>query len=65
MPPIKLSIANPGADHDDEIELDESLVARLRQTVDATPDLTLADAFRRGIEHVVDSSPRPGDNRQP
>jgi hypothetical protein len=64
MPPIKLSISRPGGDQDDTVELDESLVERLRQTVDAHPDLTLAEALRQGIEHVVTNGPRFQDNRQ-
>jgi hypothetical protein len=45
------------------VELDDQLVKDLRSVVDATPDLTLADAFREGIQHVVDKR-RPGGGQQ-
>ncbi len=57
MPPIKLSLFSQGDEPDDIIELDEDLVGELRATVDAQPDLTLAEAFRQGIQHVVDNGP--------
>ena len=64
MPPIKLSLFNPGDEPDETIELDERLVARLRETVDAQPDLTLAEAFRRGLQHVIDEGPLGGGGQQ-
>jgi len=36
------------------VELDDELAGSLRQVVDETPDLTMADALREGIQHVVD-----------
>jgi hypothetical protein len=58
MSPFKLSLINPGNDDPDEtVDLDDELVEQLKQTVDADPDLTLEKAFRRGIQHVVDSGP--------
>ena len=65
MPPIKLSLFSQGDEPDDTVELDEELVGQLRATVDAHPDLTLAEAFRQGIQHVVDNGPRnKGSGRQ-
>ena len=56
--PFKLSLVN--LDNDETIEnvdLDDSLVERLRGTVDADPDLTIAEALRRGVQHVADNGP--------
>ena len=39
------------------VELDDELIGKLRETVDAVPDLTMAEALRRGIQHVVDNPP--------
>ncbi len=64
MPVIKLSLFSQGDEPDETIELDEGLVGQLRATVDAQPDLTLAEALRRGIQHVVDSGPLGGDGQQ-
>ncbi|HLM05775.1 MAG TPA: hypothetical protein VK402_11380 [Blastococcus sp.] len=61
MSPFKLSLFNPDNDDPDEtIDLDDELVGKLKQTVDADPDLTIGEAFRRGIQHVVDNPPRQG-----
>jgi hypothetical protein len=61
MSPYKLSLFNPGDDDDrHEIELDDELVGKLRETVDADPDLTLSEAIRQGIQRVVDSPPSSG-----
>ena len=60
MSPMKLSLYNPGNDPEEEIELDDDLVSRLRQVVDASPDLTLAEALRRGVQKVVDDGPSTG-----
>ena len=57
MPVIKLSLFNQADEPDETVELDESLVSQLKATVDAQPDLNLQEAFRRGIQHVVDHGP--------
>ena len=50
MSPFKLSLINPGNDDPDEtVELDDDLVGKLKQVVDADPDLTMAEALRQGI----------------
>jgi hypothetical protein len=55
MSPLKLSLFNRGDEPDEEIELDDDdLVTQFKSTVDATPDLTLKDALREGMQHVVD-----------
>jgi hypothetical protein len=64
MPVIKLSLVGQGPDEDEVIELDESLFGQLRATVDAQPDLTMGEAFRRGIQHVVDNGPLGGGGQQ-
>jgi hypothetical protein len=57
MSPIKLSLTGPGDDDQvvETVELDDDLVGKLRETVDADPDLTLSEALRQGIQHVVDN----------
>ena len=58
MSPFKLSLINPGNDDPDEtVELDDDLVGKLKQVVDANPDLTMAEALRQGIAHVVENGP--------
>jgi hypothetical protein len=64
MPPIKLSLVGPGSEPDETIELDEGLYGQVRATVDAQPDLTLGEAFRRGLQHVVDNGPLGGGGQQ-
>ncbi len=64
MPVIKLSLFSQGDEPDETIELDERLLGRLRETVDAQPDLTLAEAFRRGLQHVIDEGPLGGGGQQ-
>jgi hypothetical protein len=64
MPPIKLSLVGPGPEPDETIELDEDLFGQFRATVDAQPDLDLREAFRRGIQHVVDNGPLGGGGTQ-
>jgi hypothetical protein len=64
MPIIKLSLFNQGPEPDETIELDERLSGQLLATVDAQPDLTLDEAFRRGIQHVVDTGPLGGGGQQ-
>lgn len=60
--PFKLSLVNLGNDETIEtVDLDDSLVERLRGAVDADPDLTIAEALRRGVQRVADEGPRrPG-----
>jgi hypothetical protein len=60
MPIIKLS----GVDLDQEIELDDDLFGRFLDTVDAQDDLTMPEAFRRGLQHVVDEGPLGGGGQQ-
>ena len=56
--PFKLSLVNPGNDDPDEtVDLDDSLVEKLRGVVDADPDLTLAEALRQGVQHVAENGP--------
>jgi hypothetical protein len=58
---IKLSLFNSDDDREETVELADDLAGKLRETVDATPDLTMADALRQGIQHVVDRHrPSPG-----
>jgi hypothetical protein len=64
MSPVKLSLFNSDNDDPDEtVELDDQLAGDLRSVVDATPDLTMADALREGIQHVVDKR-KPGGGQQ-
>jgi hypothetical protein len=60
MSPIKLSLYGSGDDAEETFELPDELVGKLRETVDAHPDFTLGDAFRQGIQHVVDHGPARG-----
>ena len=60
MSPMKLSLYNAGNDPEETVELDDDLVARLREVVDASPGLTLAEALRRGVQRVVDDGPAQG-----
>jgi hypothetical protein len=67
MSPFKLSLINPSNDDPDEtVELDDALVTRLQEVVDAHPDLTMAEALRQGVQHVVDNGPagRSGSGQQ-
>jgi len=50
---MKLSLFNSDDDREEMVELDDELSGKLRQVVDETPDLTMADALRQGVEHVV------------
>ena len=63
MSPIKLSLWGSDDDREETVELDDQLAGDLRSVVDATPDLTLEQAFREGIQHVVDKR-RPGGGQQ-
>ncbi|MCW2703236.1 MAG: hypothetical protein JWQ37_1231 [Blastococcus sp.] len=61
MSPFKLSLINTGNDDPDEtVELDDALVGKLQQVVDAHPDLTMAEALRQGIAHVAEHGPTGG-----
>jgi hypothetical protein len=61
MSPLKLSLFNRGDDAEETVELDDdNLVAQLREVVNSSPDLTMEEALRRGIQHVVDSGPSTG-----
>ncbi len=60
MSPFRLSLINPDNDDPDEtVELDDAVVQDLKQVVDSTPDLTMADALREGVQHVVRARRRP------
>jgi len=55
MSPMKLSLYNPGGDAE-EVEVDDDvLVGQLREVVDATPELTMQEALRQGMQHIVDT----------
>ena len=56
---MKLSLFNSDDDREEMVELDDELAGKLRQVVDATPDLTMADALRQGVQHVVDRANPP------
>ena len=59
MSPFKLSLINPDNDDPDEtVDLDDELVGKLQQVVDANPDLTMAEALRQGITHVAEQGPK-------
>jgi len=64
MPVIKLSLFNEAGEPGETVELDEALAEQFKATVDAQPDLTLQEAFRRGIQHVVDHGPLGGGGQQ-
>jgi hypothetical protein len=51
---MKLSLFNSDDDREELVELDDELAGKLRQVVDETPDLTMAEALRQGVQHVVD-----------
>jgi len=57
MSPVKLSLVGPGDDREETIELDDEIAAKLREVVDAHPDLSLEDAVRQGLEHVIKNGP--------
>jgi hypothetical protein len=61
MSPLKLSLFNRGEEPEEEVEIDDDdLVTRLKDTVNASPDLTLQEALRQGLQHVVDKGPTGG-----
>ena len=56
--PFKLSLVNLGNNETVEaVDLDDALVESLRGAVDADPDLTIAEALRRGVQHIADNGP--------
>lgn len=56
--PFKLSLVNlDNGETLENVDLDDSLVERLRGAVDADPDLTIAKALHQGVEHVADNGP--------
>ena len=56
--PFKLSLINLGNDDPDEtVDLDDSLVEKLRGVVDADPDLTIAEALRQGVQQIAENGP--------
>jgi hypothetical protein len=64
MSPLKLSLFHRGDDAEETVELDDdALVGQLREVVAATPDLSMEDALREGLQHVVDKR-RPGGGQQ-
>jgi hypothetical protein len=66
MSPVKFSLFNPGDDREETVELDDdALVDELREVVDATPELTMEEALRQGLRHVVETNKRrPGGGQQ-
>ena len=56
---MKLSLFNSDDDREELVELDDELAGKLRQVVDETPDLTMAEALRQGVQHVVDRANPP------
>ena len=61
MSPLKLSLFNPGDDREETVELDDdALVGRLREVVNSDPDLTMEEALRQGLQHVVDKRAASG-----
>jgi hypothetical protein len=56
--PLKLSLFNRDDEPEETVELDDELVAQLRSVVDRHPDLTMQEALRQGVQHIVDNGPR-------
>ena len=56
MSPIKFSLRGPGDDREETVELDDddSWVSSARSST-PPPDLTMTEAVRQGIKHVVDT----------
>jgi hypothetical protein len=55
MSPLKYSLFGKDDDREDSVELDDDeLLGQLRDVVDATPDLTMEQALREGVQHVVE-----------
>jgi hypothetical protein len=62
MSPLKLSLFGSGNDDPEEtVELDDDLVGKLREVVDAHPDLTMAEALRQGVQHVAENGPKKSE----
>lgn len=58
MSPLKLSLTGEKDDDLNEtVEIDDELAAKLKRVVDENPGLSLADALRQGIIHVVEHGP--------
>ena len=60
MSPMKLSLFNRDDDAEETVEIDDRLADDLKQVVADTPDLTLEQALREGLEHVVAKRKRGG-----
>lgn len=58
MSPIKLSIVGAEGGSEEHVDLDDDLETRLRKTIEAHPGLTVSEAVRQGIEHVIEHGPR-------
>jgi hypothetical protein len=57
MSPVKLSLFGSGDEPEETVELDDALVGKLKEVVDANPDLTLGEALRQGVQHIADNGP--------
>jgi hypothetical protein len=51
---MKLSLFNSDDNREETVELDDELTGKFLQVVDETPELTVAEALRQGVQHVVD-----------
>jgi hypothetical protein len=60
MSPFKFSLFNRDDDDEETVEIDDQLADDLRQVVADTPDLTLEQALREGLQHVVEKRKRGG-----
>ncbi|SFE12774.1 hypothetical protein [Blastococcus tunisiensis] len=60
MSPFKFSLFNRDDDEEETVEIDDQLADDLRQVVADTPDLTLEQALREGLQHVVEKRKRGG-----
>ena len=63
MSPVKFSLFNRDDDAEETVEIDDQLADDLQKVVADTPDLTLEDALREGLQHVV-AKRRPGGGQQ-
>ena len=63
MSPMKLSLFDSDDNTEETVDLDDQLAIGLRRVVADNPDLTMADALREGVQHVVDKR-RPGGGQQ-
>jgi hypothetical protein len=66
MSPVKFSLRKPGDNREQTVEIDDDdLVGEFSEVVDATPDLTMEEALRQGMRHIVDKNKRrPGGGQQ-